>query len=144
MVNSYRLILINVQTGHGIHVLAYTYVHDFTQARMHRWASAHICTHICVYGIHIYLQIQSSMYMSLIKEQNEHNISEVSLSSHLISPLTTRVVWAPQMILQPVSSILPCSPLPSETRWTPGPSIPWYCHPTGRQGKRREEEWSVH
>ena len=35
-INSYRSILISIQTGHGIHILAYTYVHDFTHARMHR------------------------------------------------------------------------------------------------------------
>ena len=35
-INSYRLILINIQTGHGIPILACTYVHDFTHARMHR------------------------------------------------------------------------------------------------------------
>ena len=50
--------------------------------------------------------------------------------SHLIYPLTARVIWAPQMILQPVSSIFPCSPLPSGTWWTPGLSIPWCCLPT--------------
>ena len=33
----------------------------------------------------------------------------------IISPLTARVVGAPQMILQPVFSIFPCSPLPSGT-----------------------------
>ena len=33
----------------------------------------------------------------------------------IISPLTARVVGAPQMILRPVFSIFPCSPLPS---WT--------------------------
>ena len=38
-----------------------------------------------------------------------------TLPSHLIYPLTTKVVGAPQMILQPVSSIFPCSPLPSGT-----------------------------
>ena len=38
-------------------------------------------------------------------------------SSLIISiyPLTVRVVGAPQMISQPVSSIFPCSPLPSGT-----------------------------
>ena len=40
-----------------------------------------------------------------------------------------RVVWAPQMILQPVFSIFPCSPLPSGTCRTPGLSIPWCCLP---------------
>ena len=38
-----------------------------------------------------------------------------------------RVVGAPQMISQPVSSIFPCSPLPSGTWRTPGLSIPWCC-----------------
>ena len=50
------------------------------------------------------------------------------LSSHLIYPLTARAAGPPQMILQPVSSIFPSSPLPS---WqTPGLSIPWCCLPT--------------
>ena len=35
-INSYRSVLISIQTGHGVHILAYTYVHDFTQARIHR------------------------------------------------------------------------------------------------------------
>ena len=43
----------------------------------------------------------------------------------IIYHLTARVVGAPQMILQPVSSILPCSPLPSGTCGTAGLSIPW-------------------
>ena len=50
-------------------------------------------------------------------------------SSHLIYSLTTRVIGAPQMILQPVSSIFNCSPLPSGTWRTPGLFIPW-CLPT--------------
>ena len=48
----------------------------------------------------------------------------------IIYPLTMRVVGAPQMISQPVSSIFPCSPLPSWTWQTPGLSIPWCCLPT--------------
>ena len=42
----------------------------------------------------------------------------------IIYPLTARVVGAPQMILQPVFSIFPCSPLPSGTCRTLGLSIP--------------------
>ena len=38
----------------------------------------------------------------------------------IINPITVRVVGAPQMILQPVFSIFPCSPLPSGTCRTPG------------------------
>ena len=48
----------------------------------------------------------------------------------IINPLTARVVWAPQMILQPVFSIFPCFPLPSGTCQTPDLSIPWCCLPT--------------
>ena len=48
----------------------------------------------------------------------------------IINPFPARVVGAPQMILQPVFSILPCSSLPSETCRTPGLSIPWCCLPT--------------
>ena len=47
----------------------------------------------------------------------------------IIYPLITRVIGATQMILQPVSSIFPCSPLPSGTWQTAGLSIPW-CLPT--------------
>ena len=39
----------------------------------------------------------------------------------IINPLTARVVGAPQMISQPVSSIFPCSPLPSGTGRAPRP-----------------------
>ena len=42
----------------------------------------------------------------------------------IIYPFTTRVVGAPQMISQPVSSISLCSPVPSGTWRTPGLSIP--------------------
>ena len=44
-----------------------------------------------------------------------HLISSHLISSHLIYSLTARVVGAPQMISQPVSSIYPCSPLLSGT-----------------------------
>ena len=48
----------------------------------------------------------------------------------IINPLIARVVGAPQMNLQSVFSIFPCSPLPSGTCRTPGLSIPWCCPPT--------------
>ena len=48
----------------------------------------------------------------------------------IIYPLTARVVGAPQMVSQPVSSIFLCSSLPSGTWQTPGLSIPWWCLPT--------------
>ena len=48
----------------------------------------------------------------------------------IIYPLTVRVTGAPQTISQPVSSIFPCSPLPSGTWWTPGLPIAWCSLPT--------------
>ena len=80
-INRYRPILISLQTYHCIRLLACTYVHDFKHARMHRWASANICPNICVCGTHIYLQIQTPINISLIKEQTEHNIGEVCINS---------------------------------------------------------------
>ena len=47
----------------------------------------------------------------------------------VINPLTTRIVGAPQMISQPISSIFLCFPLPFGTWRTPGLFIPW-CLPT--------------
>ena len=47
----------------------------------------------------------------------------------IIYPLIARVVGAPQMISQPVSSISLCFPLPSGTWRIPGLSIPWCCLP---------------
>ena len=44
--------------------------------------------------------------------------------------LTSRVVGAPQMFSNQVSSIFLCSPLPSRTWRTPGLSIPWWFLPT--------------
>ena len=51
-------------------------------------------------------------------------------SHHLTFLLTARVVGAPQMISQPVSSIFLYSPLPSGTWQTSRLSIPWCRLPT--------------
>ena len=50
--------------------------------------------------------------------------------SHLIYPLTAMVTGTPQMISQPVSTIFPCSPLPSGTSRIPSQSIPRCWLPT--------------
>ena len=57
-------------------------------------------------------------------------VYSLSFVSSMIYPLNTRVVGAPQIILQPVSSIFPCSPLLSGTCRSQGLSIPWCCLPT--------------
>ena len=61
----------------------------------------------------------------------------ITITSHhrialfiIIYPLTARIVGAPQMISQPVSSSFPCSPLPSGTWQASGLSIHWCCFPT--------------
>ena len=66
------------------------------------------------------------------EDHTEQTMREWCLSRHhhFIYPLIARVVGAPQMISQPVSSMFPCSPLPSETLRTPGLSIPCCCLPT--------------
>ena len=46
------------------------------------------------------------------------------INNNINNPLTARVVGAPQMILQPVFSIFPCSPLPSGTCRTPSTPAP--------------------
>ena len=48
----------------------------------------------------------------------------------IIYCLTAKVVGAQQIILQPVSSIFPCFPLPTGTWRTQGLSSPWCCLPT--------------
>ena len=55
-------------------------------------------------------------------DMREESREEKSESSHL--SLNREDVGAPQMIAQPVSSIFPCSPMPSGTWQTPGLSIP--------------------
>ena len=60
----------------------------------------------------------------------EKMLDYLSLSLSLIYPLTAKVIGAPQMISQTVSSIFPCRPLPSGTWRTPGLSILWRCLPT--------------
>ena len=72
--------------------------------------------------------------------QRSHNYQKFHLFSfeyvfpityHLISSIPfARVIGAPQMISQPVSSIFPSSPLYSGTWQPPGLSIPWCCNPT--------------
>ena len=47
-------------------------------------------------------------------KKNTHQTQYFWRTIIIIHPLNTRVVGAPQMISQPVSSIFPCSPLPSE------------------------------
>ena len=56
--------------------------------------------------------------------------AELHSTTHHHLSLTTRVIGAPQMILQPIFSVFPCSPQPSGACWTPGLSIPWCCLPT--------------
>ena len=64
-----------------------------------------------------------------LTENSEWTANFVVFAEHIIIiiiiyPLTMRAVGVPQMVLQPVSSNFPCSPLPSGTWQTPGLSIP--------------------
>ena len=55
-------------------------------------------------------------------------VQSALISSHL--SLNCEGRWVTRMISQPVSSIFPCSSLPSGTWRTPSLSIPWRCLPT--------------
>ena len=68
------------------------------------------------------LQVQQRETSNLYTDYSRPNIIIIIII--IIYPLTARVVGAPQMISQPISSIFPCSPLPSMTWRTPGLSIP--------------------
>ena len=72
--------------------------------------------------------MQSLAFITLTVFEKITNIKVYNKPNHIIiiiiNPLTVRVIGAPQMILQPVLSILHCSPLPSGTCRTPGLSIP--------------------
>ena len=70
-----------------------------------------------------------SQAVVLIKGFHAHSVTQECIII-IIYPLTGRVFGAPQIISQSVSSIFPCSPLPSVTWWTPGLSGPWWCLPT--------------
>ena len=70
----------------------------------------------------------------------------------IIYPLTARVVGAPQMISQPISSIFPCSPLPSRT-WRMQvcpfpdvvfPPLPLSALPSSRYIYNTSEQMNIH
>ena len=116
--------------------------------------STHICVHVNVSkNAHLKLipenknaegggwkwRVGVSYFIFVVQSTNSHTEVKFKSADHnhceydhgiiIINPLTARVVGAPQMILQPVFSIFPCSPLPSGTCWSPGLSIPC-CLPT--------------
>ena len=68
---------------------------------------------IISYAICHYILCYMSLYLRL-----HITLSHATCHYHMliiiIYPVTTKVVGAPQIILQPVSSIFPCSPLPSD------------------------------
>ena len=106
------------------HVCRYCSLYKFSV--LHMYINALFFTQIYrplyILLVHIKLRISSTVLRcNEIKDQQ--NRSHL-ISSHLNYPLTARVVWAPQMISQPVSSISPCSPLPSGTWRTLDLSIP--------------------
>ena len=80
--------------------------------------------HMCVRNINCKLRVSDSCALETWR------IVWLFLHFTFTDPLTSRVVGAPQMILQPVLSIFPCSLLPPGTCGTPGLSISWCCLPT--------------
>ena len=67
---------------------------------------------------------QSHFSVPIRMKQGHIFMKQVSSEATIIiNPLSARVVWAPQMILQQVFSIFPCSSLPSGICRTPGPDV---------------------
>ena len=101
-------------------------VHTHTDTRAH---ALHKHAHTCKNKLtHTYTHTHKHM-QARVQKIHTHTHTHACTHTHthiiiIINPLTARVVGAPQMILQPVFSIFPCSPLPSGTCRTPGLSIP--------------------
>ena len=92
-----------------------------------------VCVTECFLFLMIYccLSFLSSFFFTNTTHTNVHLHCRVDCKLIIIIyPLFMRVAGAPQMTSQPVSSIFPCSSLPSGTWQTPGLSIPWCCHST--------------
>ena len=68
---------------------------------------------IISYAICRYILCYMSLYLRL-HITLPHATCHYHMLIIIIYPVTTKVVGAPQIILQPVSSIFPCSPLPSD------------------------------
>ena len=101
----------------------------------------HVHVHICIIHLHCSLLVKEHVFVSLYAQKrtcvHTYNIQQrtyvhiiIMIITIIIYPLTMRIVGAPQMISQAVSSIFPCSPLPSGTWQNPGLPIPWCCLPT--------------
>ena len=111
----------------------WTWIWQWILTQKHLFWSDHVAIYAIPYGLtdrhvphlHHFLRLLVPFHFCQRKSMCDPNMPH-----HLIYPLTARVVGAPQMISQPVSSIFPCSPLPSGTWWTPGLSIPWCYLPT--------------
>ena len=106
------------------------------------WAAT-LC---CVIHQHLLHQLHHKVCITYIQTARQWNIllclpstpsrsrallyckGHMSLSI-IIYPLTARVIGSPQMLSKSISSIFPCSQLPSGTWRTPSLSIPW-CLPT--------------
>ena len=85
----------------------------------HLWDCCYVCTTIVVWK-------ETLVHSRFLCHPQLPQRSIISF----ICPLTVRVIGAPRMISQPVSSIFLYSPMPSGTWRTPGLSIPWCCLPT--------------
>ena len=78
------------------------------------------CVFFLFLMIYCCLSFLSSFFFTNTTHTNVHLHCRVDCKLIIIIyPLTARIVGAPQMTSQPVSSIFPCSPLPSGTWRTP-------------------------
>ena len=81
-------------------------------------------------GLHYIALSLSFLFLLLLSPYLPNSLWSAYHHHLIIYPLTARFIRAPQMLSQSVSSIFPCSPLPSGTCRTPDLSISWCCLPT--------------
>ena len=74
-----------------------------------------LCSECFKFASHLTKSVFHSFHVMVVSFQ----IPVALIIIIVINPLIVRVVGAPQMILQPVFSTFPCSPLPSGTCQTP-------------------------
>ena len=100
---------------------------SFTHSYHFQWPWLYLTWLYCLnWTFYVLVKVQTLYSCWLHQVDHEYMYTyDFLLSWYLTYPWNARVVRTPQMILQPVSSIFPCSPLPSGTCQILGLSIPW-------------------
>ena len=116
--------LLYTHTHKNIHTHTGTPYHTHTLTHTHTHTHMGTCMVHCTDTLSHLTHENRNVPLTFRTRAGIQNPSVTYLFIIIINPLTATVVGAPQMILQPVFSIFPCSPLPSGTCRTSGLSSP--------------------